>query len=106
MREFGNELIGRKYMAPNASSFTVTAIEPYPKDKVSESYREILDLPPGMLVAVPYRGTLIPNITLKGGVARLTEVTDAGGKVYKQPKAISAALGIRYPFAGYRIKKG
>ena len=92
-------------MAPNGCSFTVTAVEPYPRDKVSEQYREILDLPPGMLVAVPYRGTLIPNITLKGGVARLTEVQVIGDSLLKRPGAISAALGIRYPFAGYRIKR-
>lgn len=106
MPEFGSELIGRKYTAHNGCSFTVTAIDPYPKEKVSESYREILDLPAGMLVAVPYRGTLIPNITLRGGVARLMEVTGADGKAYKRPKDISAMLGIRYPFAGYRLKRG
>ena len=66
MSELGSELIGKKYVAQNGTSFTVTAIEPYPRDKVSEQYREILNLSPGMLVAVPYRGTLILNITLKG----------------------------------------
>ena len=105
MSEFGSELVGRKYVAPDERSFTVIAVEPYSRDKVSDQYREILDLPPGMLVAVPYRGTLIPNITLKGGVARLTKVQIAGGSVLKRPGAISAALGIRYPFSGYRIKR-
>ena len=106
MSEFGSDLIGRKYVAHNGTVFTVMAVEPYPKDKVSDQYREILDLPSGMLAAGPYRGILIPNLTRKSGVARLTEVQIAGGGILKRPKEISAALGIRYPFAGYRIKRG
>ena len=105
MKALGSELVGRTYVAPNGCSFTVAAVESYPREKVNERYCEILNLPTAKFVAVSYRGTLIPNITLKGGVARLIEVEVTGGGVYKRPGAISAALGIRYPFAGYHIQR-
>ena len=102
MSKFGNELVGKTYKAPSGCVFIVTAIEPYPDNKVSDRYKEILDLAVGVLVAVPYRGTLIPNITLKGGVARLTEVT-VKDETYYRPSTISAVLGIKKALVGYRL---
>lgn len=102
MGRFGKELVGGAYRTLNGTSFTVTAIEPYPDNKVSDRYREILDLPEGVLVAVSYRGTLIPNITVNGGVVRLTEVK-VRDETYNRPGAISAALGIKKALVGYRL---
>jgi len=102
MSKFGSELVGKTYRAPSGCYFTVTAIEPYPDNKVSDRYKEILDLPVGVLVAVPYRGTLIPNITVKGGVVRLTGVA-VKDETYKRPGEISATLGIKKALAGYRL---
>jgi hypothetical protein len=100
---FGQEIIGSTYWV-NDIVFQVMSIDSYRESKVNKQYEEILLIPPGFLAAVAYRGTLIPNITLDGGVARLTKVHVAG-KVFKNPKAISAALGINKAMYAYDMKK-
>lgn len=88
----------------NGVTFKVVAAEAYQKEKVSDRYREILKFRKGVVVAVAFRGTLIPNVTLKDGVARLTEVEVAGVN-YKNPKAISQALGISEAMYAYDLEK-
>ena len=99
----GQSVRGRMYRV-NKVVFQVLEIEPYPKSKVSERYKEILELRPGVLAAISYRGTLIPNITLVNGVARLLRVK-VGDKVWKTPKTISAALGVKGAMLSYNLKK-
>ena len=99
---FGKEIVNSSYEV-NKVAFRVLGIEPYPKNKVSKQYLEILAFPMGFLVAIAYRGTFIPNITLKGGVVRLTKV-EVKGKVYKNPKAISEALNIKEAMYKYDLK--
>lgn len=87
-------IIGQTYETATGVKFIVIDAEPYPAIKISERYKKILDLDSGQLVAVNYRGTLIPNITVQGGVARLTKV-DVEGEIINRPGAISKALGIK-----------
>lgn len=96
---FGDSVVGDVFQV-NGVSFQVLEIEPYPEEKISPRYKAILKFGPGLVVAVLYRGILIPNITLKGGVVRLTKV-EIDGKIFVGPKAISEALWIKramYPY--------
>lgn len=102
MSKFGSEMVGRTFLSPSGRSFTIVKIEPYPANKISSRYREIHRQPLGVLVAVPYRGTLIPNVTVKGGVVRLTTV-EIDGQLYKRPGEISTSLGVVEAFIGYPI---
>lgn len=92
MKQYDN-LLGRRFIADNSVEFTVVEVEPYPADRVKPPYRDILSMGEWCLVAVAHRGTLIPNITVKGGVARLTKVR-VGEKLLERPGAISKAIGI------------
>lgn len=101
---FGEKFLGRRFIR-NGRCFTVLAVEPYPDDKVTPRHREILGLAAGQLVAVPYRGALIPNITLgRRGVVRLTAI-EMGGKVLGRPGKISAALEINQAYRAYTISE-
>lgn len=103
MSGFGDEIVGRTFKK-GSTVFMVMRAEPYPRDKISSQYKHLLNLPPGKLVAVSYRGTLIPNITVCGGVVRLTFVAVAG-LCLSTPKAISEALGIRHPNYPYALRR-
>lgn len=104
MESFGFTLVGKTFRK-DRTVFMVMEIDPYPEDRISSQFREKLaDLPPQHLVAVAYRGILIPNITLKGGVARLTKVAVAG-QTLTGPKAISAALGVNTPYHAYQLQR-
>lgn len=99
---FGKELVGRKFRTGEVD-FKVLEIKPYSNRLVSDRYKKILAFREGFLVAVGFRGTLIPNITLKGGVARLTKI-EINGQVFDRPKAISAALGIKEAMQPYELR--
>lgn len=95
-----NDLLGRvftTYQNGISVRFVVLAVEPYPASRVKRQYSEILSIQLGMLVAVPHRGTLIPNITVDGGVARLTKVR-VGERILDRPGDISKAIGITRAF--------
>jgi hypothetical protein len=98
---FGRSVVGKIFRV-NGVEFRVIAIDPYPKSRVSERYKAILSFRPGLLVAVPYRGILIPNITLSKGVVRLIEV-EVDGEVYKTPKTISQALKVLEAMCSYDL---
>jgi len=97
------QLVGTTYHLGNIA-FQVLKTDPYPKSRVAKWYREILSFPPGVLVAVPYRGILIPNITTTDGVMRLIKV-EVVGIVYSSPKAISEALGVKQSMHQYCISR-
>lgn len=104
MSGFGDEIVGRTFKK-GSTVFMVMRAEPYPRDKISPQYKHLLGISPGKLVAVSYRGTLIPNISLQGGVVRLTSIAVAGSSI-STPKAISEALGIgrpNYPYTLHRV---
>lgn len=97
---FGQSVLDKRFHA-NGVEFMVRRIEPYPREKVSERYKDVLNFQRGVLVAVSHRGTLIPNITLTGGVVRLLEIEIDNLGICKNPKAICEALGIKgamYPY--------
>lgn len=97
---FGENIVGKRFVRCGRA-FTVKSVDLYPAEKVSRQHVEILSIPAGNLVAVPYRGTLIPNITLgRTGVVRLIEI-EMGGKTYNRPSTISEALGINQPYRAY-----
>lgn len=100
---FGQAVVGRTFRG-SGIVFMVMGIKPYPSDEVSPQYQQILAMPPGKLVAVSYRGTLIPNITVHGGVVRLTRIAVAGS-ILSTPKAISQALGIRKANCSYALRQ-
>lgn len=100
--KLNNEKIVGSWFCAGAVAFLVLGIEPYPAARVSARYKEILSIQSGMLVAVDYRGTCIPNITVNGGVVRLTKVL-INGKTIQRPGAISKALGITRPMCAYSL---
>ncbi|MFA6383335.1 MAG: hypothetical protein WCX17_02840 [Parcubacteria group bacterium] len=101
----GQSILGSAYNIPGKYAvFQVMEIEPYPKEKVSKRYKEILKFRPGVLVAVPYRGILIPNITITGGAVRLLQV-EVDGDIFKNPKAICEAIGVTEAMHPYDLKK-
>ncbi|PIR44766.1 MAG: hypothetical protein COV10_02685 [Candidatus Vogelbacteria bacterium CG10_big_fil_rev_8_21_14_0_10_51_16] len=97
----GQSLIGQKLIR-RGRVFTVRAVDPYPTDRISPRHREILGCTPGRLVAVPYRGTNIPNITFgSSGVARITELELGDGRTITRPGQISEALGLLEAYREY-----
>lgn len=89
------DVIGNRYkLMGDGKVFTVLGAEAYPASKVSKRYKPILDFKPGLLVAISYRGALIPNITMEGGVVRITKI-ELKDKAYDRPHAISQAIGIK-----------
>ncbi len=98
----GKELVGKKFRTGEIG-FKILEIEPYSKRLVSDRYKKILAFREGFLVAVGFRGTLIPNITLKDGVVRLTKI-EISGQVFDRPKVISAALGIEEAMQPYELR--
>ncbi len=99
---FGESALDRIYRVNNIV-FRVLDIEPYPRNKVSKQYLEIFNFPAGVLIAVLYRGILIPNITFTGGVVRLMKVKIINGDVYNNPKAISEVLGVEKAMCSYDL---
>jgi hypothetical protein len=98
------KLVGSSYKLDNGIRFKVIDTELYPAREVSHKFKTILDFKAEHLVAISYRGTLIPNITLENGVVRLTKV-EVDGKVFDRPGAISRALGIEEYLTAYDIKE-
>jgi hypothetical protein len=97
-------MIGTSYETETGLKFKVVQAEDYPTAKIGKQFKKILALKAGYLVAISYRGTLIPNITLDEGVARLTSV-EVEGKVLSRPNAISQAIGIKVPMTAYELRK-
>ncbi|HEY4493033.1 MAG TPA: hypothetical protein VJB98_00190 [Candidatus Paceibacterota bacterium] len=93
-----------KAFRTNGTTFTILATEAYPTDRISDRYVELVGFGPGQLVAVPYRGICIPNITQNDGVMRLTKV-EVNGQTYDRPKAISTALGVSQPMHPYPLSE-
>jgi hypothetical protein len=101
----GQSILGNAYNIPGKYAiFTVVQIKPYSRGEVSKRYKEILRFRSGVLVAVPYRGILIPNITITGGVVRLLQV-EVDGEIFKTPKAICEAIGVTEAMHPYNLKK-
>lgn len=101
---FGQSVLDKRFHV-NGMEFTVRRIEPYPREKVSERYKDVLKFQRGVLVAVSHRGTLIPNITLAGGVVRLLEIEVDNRGTCKNPKAICEALGVKEAMYPYDLGK-
>jgi hypothetical protein len=106
MKMFGSGIVGCTFKR-GRTIFMVMDIEPYPEERIKPQFKDrLMRLKSGKLVAVTYRGTLIPNITLRGGVVRLTRIA-IDGEVLSGPRAISKALGINtahYPYTLRRVK--
>jgi len=101
MRSFGSELVGKNYTR-HGRIFEVISVIPYPENEISNQYKEIMEFWPGVLVAVMFRGTLIPNITVRGGVVRLTGIKIAG-REFTRPGEISRALRLKESMYAYKI---
>lgn len=97
-------VLGKNFIIiENGKTFTVIDVESFPANKISERYKKILGYIPAKLVAINYRGILIPNlITEVTGVFRLKRVL-VNNIEFKTPKAISKALGIETDFFPYNI---
>ena len=105
MSGFGDAVVGSTFKKANIV-FMVLDVQPYPSDRVSTAYRRVLGAPLGTLMAISYRGTLIPNIAVRGGVVRLTKIA-VRGMIISTPKAISEALGVNsayHPYAIHRLE--
>ena len=89
-------------MTISGKPFRVIDAEPYPPSKVSFNYKTILEYDSGFLIAIKFRGTFIPNITLDAAVARLKKV-EIGRKILDRPGIISKALGIKNEMIPYKI---
>ncbi len=99
------KIINSSYEIINAGLvFKVLNAEAYPAEKISKQYKKLLTIESKHLVAINHRGTLIPNITLKDGVVRITSI-EIDGKTINKPKAISEALGIKVAMEGYFLVK-
>ena len=98
---FGLELVGRKYIR-RGRKFEILSVVPYPENDISKRYKGIIEFQPGALVAVMFRGTLIPNITVKGGAVRITGIRIAGKEITR-PGEISYALNINEAMYAYKI---
>ncbi len=103
MSKFGSEIVGRTFKKGSVV-FMVMGVDSYPAKQVSSRFSSILSFPAGKLVAVSHRGILIPNITVRGGVARLTKVATRGVSL-STPKAISGALGISKSNHPYTLRR-
>lgn len=99
-----SHVVSSSYETEAGVKFTVAGIRNYPEAEVSDRYKGILAFNPGYLVAVSYRGSLIPNITLDEGVVRILAVV-IDGKSLIHPHAISQALGVKESMTPYTIKK-
>lgn len=97
-------VINSCYQLPNSVEFKVVSIKSFLAKDVSKRYENILAIKPGYLVAINFRGTLLSNITLEGGVAQLISV-EVKGVVISTPKAISQALGVKNDTDFYLLKK-
>lgn len=102
MTEF-SKLVGKKFKR-RGMVFEITSIDSYPEKRISKRYKEIIEFRPDLLVAIDYRGTLIPNITVKGGVVRITGIR-IGNTINDKPGKISEALKINKAMYAYKITK-
>ena len=98
-----HHLTGKKFRTAD-TTFTVLEAETYPAPKVSGQYKGILAFKPGLLVAVGFRGTNIPNITGGNGVVRLTKI-EVNGETFDRPSTISKVLGIEKPMTAYPLSE-
>lgn len=95
MSSYGSSVLGHTYKIKGCPPFTVLGIEGFPNPEISKQYQKrLIGLSADQLVAVPYRTTLIPNITIGDGVVRLTKVV-VNGQVYTRPIDISKAIGVK-----------
>ncbi len=97
------ELIGSVLTTDRGIKFKVLEVEDYPDGKISKPYQKIMEFSYGKLVGVNCHGTFVPNITIHGGVVRLTKVL-VNGKVYDRAGTISDALGIVAHMTPYDLK--
>lgn len=95
---------GKSYKTSNGVTFKILETEAYSKSKVSPQYKQILDYKSGLLVAISYRASLIPNVTTENGVSRLRKV-EIDGRVIDRPNAISTALGITEGMKSYGMSE-
>lgn len=94
MSSYGSNVLGHTYKLKGSQPFTVLGIEGYPNPEISKQYQKhLIGLSADQLIAVPYRTTLIPNITIGDGVVKLTKVA-VNGQVYTRPIDISRAIGV------------
>jgi len=102
-KEVSMRIIGRKFLV-NGVRFTVCDTEPYAPGRITPQYRDLLKFPAGQVVAISYRGTLIPNITLGAneGVVRLTTVK-VGEQVLTKPGQISRVLKLSSDMRAYAL---
>jgi len=101
----GKELIGKSFRLDNGRSFKVLKIKPYTTQRISKRFDYIKSIKPGFLVVLPYRGALLPNITLERGVCMIV-AAEIDGKVVRRPGRVSKALGIdTYLAGGMRLKE-
>ena len=98
-----DQLTGRNFQVAE-TTFRVLGAEVFPAAEVSARYKGILAFKPGLLVAVGFRGTCIPNITGEDGVVRLTSI-EINGNVFDRPSTISKALGIEKPMVAYPLQE-
>lgn len=98
-----HHLTGKQFAA-GLVKFMVLEAETFPAPKVSKQYKGILGFKPGLLVAVGFRGTCIPNITGGNGVVRLTKI-EVSGEIFDRPGTISKALGIEKPMVPYPLRE-
>ena len=102
---YGSQLLGHTYKVKGGIPFTVLGIEGYPDIDIKKQYKpQLVGLEKDQLVAVPYRTTLIPNITMGDGVARITKVVVAG-VTYIRPIDISKAIGITAAYNPQTLEK-
>jgi hypothetical protein len=91
-----SHLINKVFKTSASVNFTILNVEGYTEERVSKQFKGVLAVKQDHLVAINYRKTLIPNLTLPQGVARITAVS-VDNKTFNRPGAISAALGITEP---------
>lgn len=102
---YGSQLLGHTFKVKGGVPFTVLEILGYPDPDIMKQYQpHLIGLPAGKLIAVPYRTTLIPNITLGDGVAKLTKVV-VNGQTFTRPIDISKAIGVSKAYDPQPLKK-
>lgn len=88
-----DSLIGKE-LRFRGTTFLVKKEVRYPADSILKRFSWLTALKPGYLVAVPYRGYFLTNITFEDEVMMVTEA-EINGRLIKGPGRISQALGIK-----------
>ena len=90
---YGSGLLGHTYKLKGGTPFTVLGVEGYPNTDIKKQYQpQLVGLEKDQLVAVPYRTTLIPNITMGDGVARIVAKRDMPVKKHLSVSQLSVPL--------------